>query len=117
MKYTLGLGVLLLLTLGAGYAWHIKTSVAPNPVPATASTETTYTAAQIAAHNTAQNCWTSVNGGVYDLTGWIGEHPGGEGPILSICGNDGTSAFMGEHARDPRAASVLKSFRVGALAK
>ncbi len=116
MKYTLALIVTLTLVLGGGYYWHTKTAVAPDTAyVAATTTDGSYTAAQVAAHNTAQDCWTIVSGSIYNLTEWIAQHPGGEGPILSICGNDGTSAFMDEHMRDSRAQGMLATFKIGTL--
>lgn len=78
----------------------------------------TYTSAQVAAHNTSSSCWTIINGNVYDLTQWIFQHPGGEGAILSICGQDGTQAFDAQHGRprDTQPQQILASFKIGALA-
>lgn len=75
-----------------------------------------YTMAQVATHNGASSCWTAIGGDVYDLTSWISQHPGGEQAILSICGRDGTAAFESMHGRDPRAQSILASFKLGSLA-
>lgn len=76
-----------------------------------------YTRDQIALHPDASSCWTSVNGGVYDLTPWVSRHPGGEGAILSICGKDGSSAFNDQHGGDRRPESVLASYKIGTLAQ
>ena len=76
---------------------------------------TSYTLADIAAHNSQSSCWSTISGDVYDLTAWIGQHPGGEGAILSICGADGTSAFMGQHGYNGRVNTILASFKIGVL--
>lgn len=55
-------------------------------------TPQTYTLADIAQHATQEDCWTSINGTVYDLSGYISRHPGGE-EIVRACGTDGTSLF------------------------
>lgn len=74
-----------------------------------------YTAAQVAKHSTAKSCWTSINGKVYDLTSWIARHPGGSGPIMSVCGRDGSAAFNGQHQGQGRPEAMLKAFRIGTL--
>ncbi|MCX6719237.1 MAG: hypothetical protein NTZ38_02580 [Candidatus Taylorbacteria bacterium] len=74
-----------------------------------------YTMAQIKAHATASNCWTAVNGKVYDVTPWINQHPGGTRAIISMCGIDGSSAFNGQHGGQRRPASELASFVIGSL--
>lgn len=78
----------------------------------------TYTSAQVAMHNTSSSCWTIISGNVYDLTQWIFQHPGGEGAILSICGQDGTQAFQAQHGRprDTQPQQILVSFKIGTLA-
>ena len=52
----------------------------------TATGETTpgtkaFTQADIATHKDATSCYTSISGGVYDLTAWINMHPGGKDKI------------------------------------
>ena len=89
-----------------------KTSILKN----SAST-TPYTMTHVAAHSTALSCWSAVNGGVYDLTSWIGNHPGGEQAILSICGKDGSSAFNTQHDGQKRPANELAGFKIGTLVK
>lgn len=74
------------------------------------------TAAQVSTHNSAQSCWTSISGNVYDLTAWINQHPGGKSAILRLCGVDGTAAFNGQHGGQGRPERELATFKVGALA-
>jgi len=83
----------------------------------TASTEKTYTMAQVAQHKDATSCWAAINGGVYDLTDWINQHPGGPEAILSLCGTDGSAAFNAQHGgqRDP--ARELAKLKIGILAQ
>jgi len=72
--------------------------------------------AKVAQHNSASSCWTAINGNVYDLTNWIDQHPGGQGPILSLCGTDGSAAFNGQHGGQRRPESELSNFLLGPLA-
>lgn len=71
--------------------------------PETQSTATTtpasntWTLADIALHATEQDCWTVIDGSVYNLTDFISLHPGGKKGIISICGKDGSEAFHGKH--------------------
>jgi cytochrome b involved in lipid metabolism len=81
------------------------------------STGTTYTMAEVATHNNKSNCWTTINGGVYNVTSWITQHPGGQQAILGLCGIDGSSAFNAQHGGQARPESELASFKVGVLAK
>lgn len=77
----------------------------------------TYTMAQIATHNSASSCYSAVNGGVYDLTPWIKQHPGGQQAILVICGKDGSAMFNAQHGSQTRVANILASFKIGVVAK
>lgn len=94
-----------------------------NPTTPTESTSTPahtasgYTAAEVASHNSASSCWSIINGNVYDLTAWISQHPGGEGPILSICGKNGSAAFNNQHGRQGRPNSILATYKIGAVAQ
>jgi Cytochrome b5-like Heme/Steroid binding domain len=55
-----------------------------------------YTLADVAQHAAASNCWVNLYGVVYDLTSFVGSHPGGS-VIVSLCGKDGTATFNGVH--------------------
>ena len=81
----------------------------------TATSSSGYTLAQVALHNDAKRCWTAINGGVYDVTTWINQHPGGPEAILSICGIDGSVAFNDQHGGQRRPANELAGFKIGNL--
>lgn len=78
--------------------------------------DASYTMARIAENATAQSCWAAIDGGVYDLTSWIADHPGGEQRILNLCGRDATADFTDKHATDARPNARLDSLRIGTLA-
>ncbi len=86
------------------------------PLPATPEV-TGHTLAEVAIHNSAQSCWTAIDGNVYDVTSWISRHPGGAQAILSLCGKDGSVAFNGQHGGQRRPASELAGFKIGVLKK
>jgi hypothetical protein len=96
-------------------------SVPDNPAtvpagkPSATPTPQGYTLAQVAAHNNASSCWSAVNGKVYNLTGWINQHPGGRAAILSMCGRDGSAAFNGQHGGQGRPANELAGFYLAPL--
>ena len=77
--------------------------------------ENSYTLAQISTHSTDTDCWTTINGGVYDLGAWVKKHPGGEKAILSLCGIDGSAAFNGKHGGAELQLSILDGFKIGNL--
>jgi len=82
-----------------------------NPEPAVKG----ITRAEVAAKNSASNCWTIVGNKVYDLTQWISRHPGGSGSISSLCGIDGTSRFKSQHGSSGRPNSTLDGYYIGDL--
>jgi cytochrome b involved in lipid metabolism len=92
-----------------------NTTTTTSTMVTTTSGPTTHSLADVAKHNNEQSCWTAINGNVYDVTSWIGQHPGGERAILSLCGKDGTSAFTNKHGGQPRPEQELKNFLIGVL--
>lgn len=61
-----------------------------SPIPS--GSAATYTLAQVALHGSAADCWTVVNGKVYNVTAWENQHPGGAARIIGMCGIDATAA-------------------------
>lgn len=92
-----------------------RSITAPAPATNPAAATTFYTMAQVKTHNSRTSCWTAVYGGVYDVTAWISQHPGGAGAIVSMCGVDGTSSFDAQHGGQSRANAELGSFKIGVL--
>ena len=60
----------------------------------------TVSAAEVAKHCTREDCWVILNGRVYDLTSFLGDHPAGAGVILKHAGKDATAAFDPFHPSD-----------------
>jgi len=93
----------------------------PTPTPVTSASATPtvagYTMEQVKANNTSSKCWSAINGQVYDLTTWISSHPGGASAITSLCGTDGTSAYVNQHKGQSQPASNLASYLLGPLNK
>jgi len=48
---------------------------------------------EINQHNTKTSMWTVLNGEVYDLTTYLGSHPGGREKLMMGAGRDCTSLF------------------------
>mmetsp|Transcript_4349 Transcript_4349/g.12563 ORF Transcript_4349/g.12563 Transcript_4349/m.12563 type:complete len:132 (+) Transcript_4349:1067-1462(+) len=48
---------------------------------------------ELAAHNTAKDCWIGLHGRAFNVTGWLDDHPGGVEVILSLAGKDATADF------------------------
>jgi cytochrome b involved in lipid metabolism len=74
------------------------------------------TVAEVLKHNTQSDCWSVVNGNVYDLTSYVSQHKGGAAVIKAICGKDGTKSFSGQHAGASKPNADLSSLLVGPLA-
>ncbi|MEK7168818.1 MAG: cytochrome b5-like heme/steroid binding domain-containing protein [Patescibacteria group bacterium] len=75
--------------------------------------------AEIAVHNTRDDCWTTINGGVYDVTNFTPNHKGKE-KILNACGVDATDFFTGKHPTIGRvhsavAVKLLETMKIGTL--
>ena len=90
--------------------------VTPTPAPVTRKPGT-YTIADVAKHNSKADCWTAVNGRVYNVTNYDKKHPGGSKEMLRTCGIDATSAFNGQHGGQKKPEQVLAGFKIGVLVK
>jgi succinate dehydrogenase/fumarate reductase flavoprotein subunit len=63
------------------------------------------TAAELATHDTEEDCWVAVYGKIYDFTDFLEEHPGGVESVTEFAGADGTETFDSIHSR-----SMLEDF-------
>lgn len=73
---------------------------------------------EVGRHNSVGDCWLIIDGSVYDVTNYLGVHPGGAYTITPYCGKDGSQAFATKDIgtpHSPSAASILKSFYLGRL--
>ncbi|XP_072929192.1 uncharacterized protein [Epargyreus clarus] len=69
---------------------------------------------EIKKHNNEKSCWIVIHNDVYDVTSYLAEHPGGEDPLLSTAGTDGTRDFEDVgHSDDAR--EIMKKFKIGSL--
>jgi cytochrome b involved in lipid metabolism len=77
-----------------------------------------YTMSDVAMHASASDCWMAINGKVYNVTNFIGQHPGGS-VIVTGCGKDATQLFAtqgntgGDHSS--QADQQLAQFEIGVL--
>ncbi|KAF9551015.1 hypothetical protein EC957_010783 [Mortierella hygrophila] len=76
------------------------------------------TAAQLAQHTHKDSLYLAVHGKVYDLTGFIDEHPGGEEVLLDEAGKDATESFEdvghSDEARDIMSKLYVGEYQAGA---
>lgn len=94
---------------------QVSSAASSNQTSTASTTGAGYTLADVAQHNNASNCWSAINGNVYDLTNWIYQHPGGPEHILAICGTDGSAAFNAQHGGQSAPAQELAQFYIGPL--
>ncbi|MFA5106387.1 MAG: cytochrome b5-like heme/steroid binding domain-containing protein [Candidatus Micrarchaeia archaeon] len=69
-------------------------------------------ASELAAHNSASDCWVAFQGKVYDITSFVPNHPGGPGRLIPLCGTSSQfeAAFTVKHGMSKVA--VLESVGV-----
>jgi cytochrome b involved in lipid metabolism len=73
---------------------------------------------EIARHNTPADCWLLISNKVYNVTSYLGSHPGGAGTIIPYCGADATLAFATKDIGRPHssgAAALLTNYYIGDL--
>lgn len=110
----------ILLAVGGLVFWQQeekknKTAIETQLQQQPAAEQGNYTLAQVGEHASMDDCWSAINGGVYDLTSWIPRHPGGERAIEGLCGKDGSSAFNGQHGGGAGQVAILAGMKIGTL--
>lgn len=58
------------------------------------------TKADLSKHNSPTDCWIAVSGKVYNVTDFLGDHPGGKKAILLYAGKDASEEFLMLHKPD-----------------
>jgi len=76
----------------------------------------TYTWQEVAKHNTLDSVWVSYKGKVYDVTGFVGSHPGGSEVLHLMAGRDVTHAFDAHHPFTFKPEKVIAKYYIGELA-
>lgn len=76
-----------------------------------------FTLEDVALHNNATSCWVARNGKVYNVTGFLQDHPGGDDLILKWAGKDIGEAMADEdeHVHSESAYDMLESYVIGRL--
>lgn len=108
---------------GAQATWGNLVAGVANPVPTetatpepTASDAAVWTVEEVSKHANADDCWTIIDGSVYDVTPFVNRHPGGTTAIATLCGGDGTSLFGGKHGSAAAPNAELDSLKIGTVA-
>ncbi len=100
----------------------INTGVVVNTAPTLTNTVVStpgVSAAVVAGHSTAADCWIIVSGKVYNVTAYLPRHPGGAARITPFCGQDATTAFQtqgGEGTHSSVATQELQQLYLGDVA-
>ncbi|OJJ50467.1 hypothetical protein ASPZODRAFT_56217 [Penicilliopsis zonata CBS 506.65] len=58
---------------------------------------TSLTAAEVASHKTAESMYIIIDAGVYDITKFVDEHPGGAKILKRMAGKDASKQFWKYH--------------------
>lgn len=53
---------------------------------------------ELKKHKSRSDCWTCINGKVFNITPYVNFHPGGVDEIMKCAGRDGTSLFNKYHS-------------------
>ena len=108
---------------GAEATWAKLMGAPADPSPTATATATatdptagTITSADVIQHATPDDCWTIIDGAVYDMTPFLNQHPGGSAAIAGICGVDGTAGFLAQHGSASAPNAQLESLKIGVLA-
>ena len=115
MKYILFLGILLIILSGCSSENNEVTGDVVVMVPKGEVLKDEFIISEVSSHNSKESCYTIIDSKVYNLTEWIGKHPGGENAILKICGLDGTLIFRAQHDNNPKQVNQLEEFFIGNL--
>lgn len=101
-KATITIAVFIIIVVGGLLFWRVGSLEAPAPNEQETTEEVTeetneeseqnaglvpmISVEALASHNTKDDCWVAYGGSVYDITDWVGKHPGGMEAIISVCG-------------------------------
>lgn len=72
-----------------------------------------YNITEVSKHNIPSDCYLIINNNVYNVSSFIGSHPGGSKTITSRCGSEVTGIFAKIHSN--RAWDLLKKYKIGTL--
>ena len=95
---TLGVIFVIALTFFYGFRYQnqLQKTSSIKIEPNLSQTSITLSLTEIQKHNSAKDCWVIISNNVYDVTSYMGLHPGGAVNISSFCGQDMTRAFLNQ---------------------
>ena len=107
-------------SLNSGTTVEVSTGVTEETATTDTSTgeslyATPFTLEEIARHIVEEDCYTVIDGKVYNISAFFGKHPGGDQNLLKVCGIDATSIFEQQHGNNREAQEALAEFQIGVL--
>lgn len=90
-----------------------KTEEAPQST--SLSQDNSYTMEEVENHDTEDDCWMVINSKVYDVTGYVPQHPGSD--ILKGCGKEATALFEEIEKHQGKAQGMLGNYEIGIIAQ
>ncbi|EGN92522.1 hypothetical protein SERLA73DRAFT_147106 [Serpula lacrymans var. lacrymans S7.3] len=74
-----------------------------------------YTLEDVESHKSSETCWITLRGKVYNVTGFLPDHPGGEDLILKHAGSDVEKVMKNpnEHDHSDSAYDMLEEYVIG----
>jgi len=76
------------------------------------------TAAEVARHNSAADCWMILGTDVFDFSTYLPQHPSDPDVITPWCGKDASEAYLTKtkgRPHSPYADSLLPKYHIGVL--
>ena len=76
------------------------------------------TLAEVAQHDSLDDCWMAIRGQVYDLTAYVPEHPAARSVLIPWCGIEATEGMETKGRNRPHteyAWGLLERYRIGSL--
>lgn len=81
----------------------------------TQTDNSSYTLQDIQSHNTKTDCWTSINGKIYNLTTAFGKHKWWDDKLATLCWIEWTTKFNSQHWTNEKSKSRLNTLQIWTL--
>lgn len=73
-----------------------------------------YSPEEVSKHNDEKDLWIVYKDGVYDITKFVKEHPGGEEVLINLAGKDATTCFD-EIGHTVEAIQLRETYKIGTV--